>query len=346
MDKNEVDLVNLHVGQVRPPERIEVPLPHGAGGPWDAQAGCRGPDSRVGRSGGPRQADRAAVGDRTQLRPPLSRRGQGRLPRSSGRAAARRGHATRSRTALRRRSPKGTPSSSSRNSPPRGSRSSSAPCSGPSRRSRQEARARALATVRFETTPGQQMQIDFGQKVVAIAGEAVTVHLMTVVLGYSRRLFCRAFLAERQDDWLEGIDAACRHFGGLTEQILCDNASPLVTSHDPKTGAVVWHPGFAAFCKDRGITPRLPPATRPDQGEDRTRRRLRQAQRPGRAVVRRVRGPADGTWRSGSSRSPTDAFTARRTNNRSSVSSATNARRCGPCRLGRWRSGRDACLDA
>src|SRR3954470_643357 len=27
MDKNAVDLVNLHVGQVRPPERIEVLLP-------------------------------------------------------------------------------------------------------------------------------------------------------------------------------------------------------------------------------------------------------------------------------------------------------------------------------
>src|SRR5206468_3231760 len=92
--------------------------------------------------------------------------------------------------------------------------------------------------------------------IVLIAGNSVTVHLMTVVLGYSRRLFCRAFLAERQDDWLEGIDAACHHFGGLPEQILCDNASPLVTSHDPKTGVVVWHPGFAAFCKDRGITPR------------------------------------------------------------------------------------------
>jgi transposase len=121
---------------------------------------------------------------------------------------------------------------------------------------RQAARASALATVRFETPPGQQIQIDFGEKVVAIAGNPVTVHLMTVVLGYSRRLFCRAFLAQRQDDWLEGIEAACRHFGGLPATILCDNASPLVTSHDAKTGAVAWHPGFAAFCKDRGITPR------------------------------------------------------------------------------------------
>jgi transposase len=121
---------------------------------------------------------------------------------------------------------------------------------------RQEARARALATVRFETLPGQQLQIDFGEKVVTIAGNPVTVQLMTVVLGYSRRLYCRAFLAQRQDDWLEGIEAACRHFGGLPEQVLCDNASPLVISHNAKTGAVVWNPGFEAFCKDRGIVPR------------------------------------------------------------------------------------------
>lgn len=121
---------------------------------------------------------------------------------------------------------------------------------------RQEARAKALATVRFETAPGRQVQIDFGQKVVHIGGAPVAVHLMTVVLSYSRRLYCRAFLAERQDDWLEGIEGALQHFGGLPEEILCDNASPLVNKHDAKTGAVTWHPGFEAFCKDRGITPR------------------------------------------------------------------------------------------
>jgi transposase len=119
---------------------------------------------------------------------------------------------------------------------------------------RQEERAEALATVRFETPPGQQIQIDFGEKVVQIAGQGVKVYLMTAVLGYSRRLYCRAFLAQRQDDWLEGLDGAFRHFGGLTEQILCDNASPLVTSHDRQSGQVVWNPGFEAFCRDRGLT--------------------------------------------------------------------------------------------
>jgi transposase len=121
---------------------------------------------------------------------------------------------------------------------------------------RQQQRAEALATVRFETPPGQQMQIDFGEKIVRIAGQPVKVYLMTAVLGHSRRLYCRAFLAQRQDDWLEGLEGAFRHFGGLTEQILCDNASPLVTSHDRQSGEVVWNPGFEAFCRDRGLTAR------------------------------------------------------------------------------------------
>jgi transposase len=121
---------------------------------------------------------------------------------------------------------------------------------------RQEQKALALATVRFETSPGQQIQIDFGEKVVQIAGQPVKVYLMTAILGYSRRLYCQAFLAQRQDDWLEGIDGAFHHFGGLTEQILCDNASPLVRSHDRQSGEVVWNSGFEAFCRDRGLTPK------------------------------------------------------------------------------------------
>ena len=55
---------------------------------------------------------------------------------------------------------------------------------------RQEERARALATVRFETPPGQQIQIDFGEKVVQIAGQPVKVYLMTAVLDT-----CAGFIA-------------------------------------------------------------------------------------------------------------------------------------------------------
>ena len=52
----------------------------------------------------------------------------------------------------------------------------------------------AIATVRFETAPGHQMQIDFGQKRVRIGGEEVLIRLLVAVLSYSRRIFVKAFL--------------------------------------------------------------------------------------------------------------------------------------------------------
>lgn len=113
---------------------------------------------------------------------------------------------------------------------------------------RSRKRTELLATVRFETSPGQQMQIDFGQKRVRIAGVEVVVHLLVAVLSYSRRIFVRAFLAERGDDWREGVASAFQHFGGVPMKLLVDNARALVLRRDE--GAVVLHPQFAAFCRD------------------------------------------------------------------------------------------------
>jgi transposase len=76
-------------------------------------------------------------------------------------------------------------------------------------------RVAQLATVRVETPPGDQLQIDFGQKPVRIGGTVVRVFLLVAVLSYSRRLFVKAFLSERQDDWREGITAAFMHFDGV-----------------------------------------------------------------------------------------------------------------------------------
>jgi len=116
---------------------------------------------------------------------------------------------------------------------------------------RQEARAKALATVRFETAPGHQMQIDFGEKQVVIAGEPVKVFLFVAVLGYSRRLFVRASLSQRQDDWREGLASAFWHFGGVPQRLLIDNAGAMVIGREGDHA--VLHPAFAGFCKDWGV---------------------------------------------------------------------------------------------
>src|SRR6185437_13767028 len=96
---------------------------------------------------------------------------------------------------------------------------------------RRELRAAEVATIRFETAPGEQLQIDFGEMVVAIAGERVRVHLFVATLGYSRRPYVAVFSHERQSAWWQGIEGAFHHFGGRTRELLIDNAKPLVDFH-------------------------------------------------------------------------------------------------------------------
>jgi len=119
---------------------------------------------------------------------------------------------------------------------------------------RAEELAQDLATVRFETRPGEQLQIDFGERRVEIAGVLQTVYFFVATLGYSRRLFVRAGLSQRQDEWKIGLEAALQHFGGLVMEVLVDNAKALILEH---RGSVVHvHPAFLSFCHDRGMSVR------------------------------------------------------------------------------------------
>ena len=69
---------------------------------------------------------------------------------------------------------------------------------------RQALRAEVVATIRFETAPGEQLQIDFGTVTVPIGGEPTKVKLFVATLGYSRRPYVALFEHERQSAWLAG----------------------------------------------------------------------------------------------------------------------------------------------
>lgn len=116
-------------------------------------------------------------------------------------------------------------------------------------------RAAQVATVRYETAPGQQMQIDFGERWLRIAGDRVRIHFFVAVLGFCRRIFVKPFLAERHEDWREGLIAAFQHFGGVPREVLVDNAKALVIEHRTENG-VVFHAGFSALCRDFDVTPK------------------------------------------------------------------------------------------
>ena len=114
---------------------------------------------------------------------------------------------------------------------------------------RQELRAEARATVRFETRPGQQVQIDFGQRRVGIRGVLRLVSFFVATLGYSRRVHVRAFLGERQEHWFAGLESAVAAFGGVPAEVLLDNARALILSHDAASREVVLNPKLHAFAR-------------------------------------------------------------------------------------------------
>jgi len=121
---------------------------------------------------------------------------------------------------------------------------------------RQALRAEARATVRFETPPGRQLQIDFGETGVPIGAESVRVYLFVATLGYSRRCFVQAFRHERQSAWFDGIEAAFTHFTGVPQEVLLDNARALVEKHDAATREVRFNERLHAFARYWGFRPR------------------------------------------------------------------------------------------
>lgn len=110
------------------------------------------------------------------------------------------------------------------------------------------------ATLRFETPPGRQMQIDFGEKWLEVAEARCKAFVFVATLGYSRRIYVRVFPAMEQRHWLEGLEGALRHFGGVPETCLVDNAKALVLRW--AGDCPVFHPEFAAFCHHWGMSPR------------------------------------------------------------------------------------------
>jgi transposase len=121
---------------------------------------------------------------------------------------------------------------------------------------RRELRAQKRATVRFETRPGHQLQIDFGESRVWIGDERVRVHLFVATLGYSRRMHIQPSIRERQVDWFEGMEGTFLRFGGVPAEVLFDNAKALVEHHDAATREVRFNARLHAFARYWGFSPR------------------------------------------------------------------------------------------
>ena len=92
-------------------------------------------------------------------------------------------------------------------------------------------------TVRFETPPGQQLQSDWGQVDVWIAGQKQRVHFIVNTLGYSRRFHFWCTDSEDAEHTYEGLIRSFEYFGGVTAEVLVDNQKAAVLMPRSNTGA-------------------------------------------------------------------------------------------------------------
>jgi len=107
---------------------------------------------------------------------------------------------------------------------------------------------------RFETDPGQEMQLDWSPYHVQINGKRVKVHVLGVISCYSRKLFFAAFRNERQATLLEGISMAFEYFEGCALRLVFDNMTTAVLGRREK-GQIIWNQGFLDFAKHYGFSP-------------------------------------------------------------------------------------------
>jgi len=120
---------------------------------------------------------------------------------------------------------------------------------------RTEAGAAALTQCRFETEPGEQAQVDWGQVRVRFMTGPAVVHVFVLTLGYSRRAWAEGYEHERLSALLAAHEHAFEHFGGRPGELLYDRMRT-VTS-EPGEGKARWNATFEAFARHWSFEPRL-----------------------------------------------------------------------------------------
>ena len=111
------------------------------------------------------------------------------------------------------------------------------------------------ATMRFETTPGFQAQVDWKEnfKIINKEGKEFEINIFLMILGYSRYKYIELTLDKSQDTLFECIMHACNAFGGVPHEILFDNMASVVDRLSSTYRAVVINKKFAQFSKDVGF---------------------------------------------------------------------------------------------
>lgn len=112
----------------------------------------------------------------------------------------------------------------------------------------------AEPVVRFETEPGDQMQVDWA--VIRRGANRLSVFVAT--LGWSRAAYVEFVTDERVETLIAAHENAFLAFGGVPRGVLYDNMRTVVLErHGYGRGRHRFHPGFLDFARHCGFRPRL-----------------------------------------------------------------------------------------
>ena len=112
------------------------------------------------------------------------------------------------------------------------------------------------ATVRFETEPGQQAQVDWGSfGTIGHFGRQRRLYAFVMTLGWSRAMYIEFTVSMDETWWLRCHLHAFHYFGGVPHEVLHDNLKTAVLERTADD-IVHWHPRYLDFARYYGFSPR------------------------------------------------------------------------------------------
>ncbi|MDP2789123.1 MAG: IS21 family transposase [bacterium] len=109
-----------------------------------------------------------------------------------------------------------------------------------------------VAYIRFETMPGQQAQVDFGDfQIIEADGQKKTIYCFLIVLGYSRNMYIEFIDVCTMVNFLACHQHAFGFFGGVPAEILYDNMKNVVIKK--LAGITHWNKELEAFAMHYGF---------------------------------------------------------------------------------------------
>jgi hypothetical protein len=127
------------------------------------------------------------------------------------------------------------------------------------RQIRTERRTRSKMTVRFETPPGYQAQVDWAYvgKFPSATEEVLSIYCFVMVLGFSRMLYIEFTTNMQLPRLIRCHQRAFDFFAGIPHSILYDNMKQV------RLAPQVWAPLFLDVCVHYGIVPKTHRIRRP-----------------------------------------------------------------------------------